>query len=216
MLLAVVVTALLAFPMGIVLASHQFSDVPSTNPFHGDIDALVDSGVTAGCGSGKYCPKANVTREQMAAFLNRLGALAPGKPPVVNADRIDGLDSSAFSRPMYAVVNANGTLARGVAVSSSVQQSSPGRYVVAFNRSIQTCAFTGTLGSVAGGFSGTGTIVVAFSDSSATNDLFIETRDLAGALADRSFHLQVSCAAAEGAVTGSGPDVAVGAESNAP
>ena len=93
-LLTILVTALLAFPMGIVLASHQFTDVPNSNPFHADIDALVDSGVTAGCGGGKYCPKANVTREQMAAFLNRLGALAPGKTPVVNADRVDGIDSA--------------------------------------------------------------------------------------------------------------------------
>jgi hypothetical protein len=93
-LLTILVTALLAFPMGIVLASHQFSDVPNSNPFHADIDALVDSGVTAGCGGGKYCPKAAVTREQMAAFLNRLGALAPGKTPVVNATKVDGIDSA--------------------------------------------------------------------------------------------------------------------------
>ena len=93
-LLTILVTAVLAFPMGIVLASHQFSDVPNTNPFHNDIDALVDSGVTAGCGGGKYCPKTAVTREQMAAFLNRLGALAPGKTPVVNADQVDGIDSA--------------------------------------------------------------------------------------------------------------------------
>jgi len=210
-----VLTALLTLPLGVVLASHQFSDVPNSNPFHGDIDALVDSGVTAGCGNGKYCPKANVTREQMAAFLNRLGALAPGKPPVVNADKIDGLDSSAFSRPMYAVVNTDGTLARGVAVSSTLRQGT-GTYRVAFNRDVQTCAFIGTLGSVAGGFSGTGTIVVAFSDTAPTNDIYIETRDLAGTLADRSFHLQVSCAAAEGAVTGSGPAEPAGGESNAP
>lgn len=97
-LLTILVTALLAFPFGIVLASHQFSDVPNTNPFHADIDALVDSGVTSGCGGGKYCPASNVTREQMAAFLNRLGALAPGKTPVVNADKVDGLHASGLTR----------------------------------------------------------------------------------------------------------------------
>ena len=32
----------------------------------------------------------------MAAFLNRLGALQAGKPPVVNAAELDGLDSTAF------------------------------------------------------------------------------------------------------------------------
>ncbi len=97
-LLTIMVTALLTFPMGIVLASHQFGDVPNSNPFHADIDALVDAGITAGCGNGNYCPKANVTREQMAAFMNRLGALAPGKTPVVNADKVDGLDATVFHR----------------------------------------------------------------------------------------------------------------------
>jgi hypothetical protein len=32
----------------------------------------------------------------MAAFMNRLGALAAGKTPVVNADKLDGLDSTDF------------------------------------------------------------------------------------------------------------------------
>jgi S-layer homology domain len=92
-----VTVAVLAFPIW-ALASHQFSDVPDSNPFHGDISALADSGVTAGCGGGKFCPKDLVTREQMAAFMNRLGALSPGKTPVVNADKIDGLDSSVLAR----------------------------------------------------------------------------------------------------------------------
>ena len=114
-LLAILVTAVLAFPMGIVLASHQFSDVPNTNPFHNDIDALVDSGVTAGCGGGKYCPKSAVTREQMAAFLNRLGALAPGKTPVVNADARSMASTriGAGVEPMERRGSANPALPRG-------------------------------------------------------------------------------------------------------
>jgi hypothetical protein len=81
---------LLAFPLG-VLAAHQFDDVPNSNIFHNDIDALVDYGVTSGCDANSYCPNAFVTRGQMAAFLNRLGALQAGKTPVVNADRVDGV-----------------------------------------------------------------------------------------------------------------------------
>jgi hypothetical protein len=87
--------ALAAFPLG-ALASHDFADVPDSNPFHADISALAASGVTTGCGGGNYCPSAFVTREQMAAFMNRLGALAAGKTPVVNADKLDGLDSTDF------------------------------------------------------------------------------------------------------------------------
>jgi hypothetical protein len=91
-LVAVVLTAAVAFPLG-ALANHSFSDVPTGHPFHGDIAAVKDSGVsTTGCGGGKFCPEDFVTRGQMAAFLNRLGALAPGKAPVVNADKVDGHD----------------------------------------------------------------------------------------------------------------------------
>jgi hypothetical protein len=47
-----------------------FSDVPVGNPFHRFVEALVDSGVTGGCGGGMYCPNGVVTRGQMAVFLS--------------------------------------------------------------------------------------------------------------------------------------------------
>jgi len=93
----ILVAALAAFPLG-TAAIHQFTDVPDANIYHADIDALVDSGVTSGCGGGKYCPAAYVTREQMAAFLNRLGALAPEKTPVVNATTVDRYEANALNR----------------------------------------------------------------------------------------------------------------------
>ncbi len=95
--------ALAAFPLG-ALASHDFADVPDANPFHADIGALADSGVTTGCGGGNYCPSAFVTREQMAAFMNRLGALAPGKTPVVNAAELQGLIPDQLIRSDVAYV----------------------------------------------------------------------------------------------------------------
>jgi hypothetical protein len=95
-LLATVALAL-SVPLA-VFASHQFTDVPNSNLFHADIDALVDSGVTFGCAPNRYCPNAFVTRGQMAAFMNRLGALAPGKTPVVNASKVDGLDANQIVR----------------------------------------------------------------------------------------------------------------------
>lgn len=50
-------------------ASATFNDVPTSHLFFQHIEALVDSGITTGCGSGKYCPDAPVTRGQMAAFF---------------------------------------------------------------------------------------------------------------------------------------------------
>jgi rubredoxin len=48
-----------------------FSDVSATAWSCGHIKRLVELGITLGCGPGKYCPNANVTREQMAAFIVR-------------------------------------------------------------------------------------------------------------------------------------------------
>jgi hypothetical protein len=81
-----------------VWASHTFTDVPPDAFYHDDATALRNAGVTLGCtfDGSQYCPDDFVTRGQMAAFLSRLGALTPDKTPVVNADRLDGKDSSEF------------------------------------------------------------------------------------------------------------------------
>ena len=46
-----------------------FNDVPTGHPQFQFIEALVASGITAGCGGGNYCPEATLTRGQMAVFL---------------------------------------------------------------------------------------------------------------------------------------------------
>jgi len=49
-----------------------FNDVPS-NAFAADwIEELARTGITGGCGNNNFCPDNSVTREQMAAFINRL------------------------------------------------------------------------------------------------------------------------------------------------
>jgi len=48
-----------------------FLDVPASHPFTFDIDALATAGITGGCGGGRFCPSAPVSRDQMAAFLRR-------------------------------------------------------------------------------------------------------------------------------------------------
>ena len=46
-----------------------FNDVPVSDPAFQFIEALVASGITAGCGNGNFCPDAPLTRRQMAVFL---------------------------------------------------------------------------------------------------------------------------------------------------
>ncbi len=64
------VALMLALPV-VVSASHQFVDVPTSHTFHAAIDRVYDARLTTGCTPTRFCPNANVTRGQMAAFLNR-------------------------------------------------------------------------------------------------------------------------------------------------
>ena len=50
-------------------ASATFNDVPTGYWAFRYIQALVSSGITAGCGGGNYCPEAPITRAEMAVFL---------------------------------------------------------------------------------------------------------------------------------------------------
>jgi len=52
-------------------ATASFNDVPTGHPFFQFVEALADSGITAGCSAAPplYCPDAPVTRGQMAVFL---------------------------------------------------------------------------------------------------------------------------------------------------
>lgn len=52
-------------------SSTGFNDVPTNHWAAAWIKQLAAEGITAGCGSGNYCPDAPVTRAQMAIFLLR-------------------------------------------------------------------------------------------------------------------------------------------------
>jgi S-layer homology domain len=49
--------------------SGHFPDVPCPGQYTDWIEQLYAEGITAGCGSGNYCPNEAVTRQQMAVFL---------------------------------------------------------------------------------------------------------------------------------------------------
>jgi len=95
-LLALALVIALAAAPAIAMAVISFNDVPTSNPFYNDIQAIAAAGVTGGCGGGNYCPDRDVTRAEMAAFMNRLGALQAGKTPVVNAAKLSGQPATAF------------------------------------------------------------------------------------------------------------------------
>ena len=61
-----------------------FTDVPFTHQFWRYIEAFYDAGITTGCSQSpkKFCPLANVTRGEMAVFLERaMGNFNPSPNP---------------------------------------------------------------------------------------------------------------------------------------
>jgi hypothetical protein len=111
-----------------VVASDRFGDVPDSNTFHDDINALADNGVTLGCDPAGtlYCPSDPVTRQQMAGFMNRLGALSEDKEPVVRA-KVAGTASQAVRSEL---VQLSGT-SSGTADSIATLDGLPaGAYIV--------------------------------------------------------------------------------------
>ncbi len=65
--------------------STGFTDVPATHWAAAWIKELAFQGITSGCGSGRYCPEAPVTRAEMAVFLLRSRYGANYGPPAVGS-----------------------------------------------------------------------------------------------------------------------------------
>jgi hypothetical protein len=59
----------------------SFGDVPTTHPFYSQIERLLHSGISEGCGAGSYCPGDTVRRDQMAVFLLKAKHGSDYEPP---------------------------------------------------------------------------------------------------------------------------------------
>ena len=77
-----------------------FSDITSSG-FFNEILWIYYEGITGGCGAGKYCPNATVTREQMASFLARALHL-----PAATQDYFGDDNSSAHESDINRVARA--------------------------------------------------------------------------------------------------------------
>ena len=112
----------------------------------------------------------------------------------LNADRVDDLHASeivAQAKALWAVVAANGALARKNA-ATSVAKSGTGEYQVVFDRDVTACAYNATLGSTDTSPPPAGE-VGASQQAGNANAVAVVTRDSAGTTADQPFHLTVNC-----------------------
>jgi len=96
----------------------------------------------------------------------------------------------------YAVVESNGTLARGAHVVSVTKLSGTngGTYEVIFDRTVSACAYTATIGlSTNGGSINTPVAVTTATRAGNANGVFVFIHQTNGSTIDEPFHLNVSC-----------------------
>lgn len=122
--------------------------------------------------------------EQPPASAETMAKAAAGLVPAQRA----GMPETA--QTFYAVVNADGTLARDFQAVSA-QKLATGQYEVVFAHDLTGSAYIATIGNSGSvGIEPTGEITVV-GRNGVPNGVFITTTDSAGTFADRGFHIAV-------------------------
>ena len=98
------------------------------------------------------------------------------------------------SADRWAVVNQNGTLARGKGATASgyAYPGVLGAYRVVFNKNVSQCMYVATLGTEYPSTPASGEIAVA-PDVADVRAVHVVTRNSAGVATNRPFHLLVGC-----------------------
>jgi S-layer homology domain len=104
--------------MNLPLTGEDFFDDDAGSPHQADINRLAAFGVTTGCGTRRYCPGQQVTREQMASYLARALRLDPA-----DLDYF-GDDSASVHQP-----DINKVAERGIASGCGGGNYCPGNVV---------------------------------------------------------------------------------------
>ncbi len=86
----------------------RFDDVGLGHWAFSFIESLADSGITAGCGGGNYCPEGQVTRAQMAVFLERGINGSSFSPPAATGTVFDDVGAGDFAASFIERLHADG------------------------------------------------------------------------------------------------------------
>ena len=70
-IVSLILAMVMALGLGAAWASDRFPDVPTSSPFHFAINKIADAGITGGFADGTFRPNADITRQAMAAQLER-------------------------------------------------------------------------------------------------------------------------------------------------
>jgi len=119
-------------------------------------------------------------RRQPPAGEATAGAVAASPPP----------ETRDSARTYYAVVNADGSLARGFHAVSA-QRFGPGLYEVIFAHDVSRSAYIGVIGGSGSVGIESAAHITVVGRSGVPNGVFVTTSDSSGAYVDRGFHLAV-------------------------
>jgi hypothetical protein len=90
-------------------AADRFDDVTANSVHAGPIGEVADAGITAGCAIGRFCPRDEVTREQMASFLARSGTRSTFGTDITELTASNGFDGVAASVTARSAAATGGT-----------------------------------------------------------------------------------------------------------
>ncbi len=117
-------------------------------------------------------------------------------------DRVDALQvliTDLQGQNNWAVISAAGAVVRSSSLPGPVTMAvahaaGTGIYEINFGKDVSACAYTATLGDTANTVPPVGEIAVSGDvDGDSPDDVYVQTSNSTGAVADASFHLYVSC-----------------------
>ena len=135
--------------------------------------------------SGALSVRAACSKKETGVDPVALGLQGP------KGDKGDQGAPGALATALWAVVNTDGTLARGSGVTSSASLGT-GQYEVIFNRDVTSCAYVTSAGNP-GIFTPPARMGGTAARFQNANGIFIELFDNTGASVDASFHVAAFC-----------------------
>ena len=85
-----------------------FTDVPADSFAAAWIEQLAAEGITGGCGGGKFCPNASITRAQMAVFLVKAMYGSTYTPPAATGEIFADVPADGFAAAFIEQLVADG------------------------------------------------------------------------------------------------------------
>jgi hypothetical protein len=184
-----------------------FADVTCSTPFDAWIEKFAADGITSGCGNGDYCPNANVTRAQMAVFVEKAmrgtstwspGDLGNGNTGIgkssLLANTTGYYDSAVGYQSLAANTDGSGNTAVGW---ESLPVSSTASYNTAIGTESLLSLTTGNANTAVGEF-GLATITTGYENTALGYDADVASSGLSNAMAlgyqaraDASNHVRI-------------------------